>query len=516
MANVEKCNTPPNAAPLTYQLFLADESLTHPMPLSVPQFSSFIKFMGTPITDPNKIARFAAQVCDRFGNCNLYYSAPVAIEETANETSAVSDLIKIGKRYHKAGDSINALTPLETHLIKQKSKSKSHRLTEKVINDTIEYSRHALELTDQILTEGHLAVVYSTLSNGLLITSNTLTKRKLLALIQKYTQKAIALKTLPKMETIKSLYSNLMKSFLKTESQKRMNYTFDKILLEDIRNTFKRLRGVAASQLPLGSSLRLTSHSKINGLETDNAITEIYHSYRVYDIVIRAKTRANVTVEAKINFGEEVKQNYSSFWNCGQQVLCQSVVFSATIYPNESPYPDKEESHRISPIIDLSVMSPNTGEEQVVRGLFKAATFQVSITGNESEGGSEMITRCHFFDEHSQRWSIDDIHPLGISYKKVGCWSGHLSTFVVLRTVLGISVDYVIGVMVACLMGVLVFGVMTVFFVQKKREDSGRVAPQPEESLPKKPLENPRYRQTKPKQNGIEVQTISQSVLITD
>ena len=70
--------------------------------------------------------------------------------------------------------------------------------------------------------------------------------------------------------------------------------------------------------------------------------------------------------------------------------------------------------------------------------------------------------------------------------------------------------------MVACLMGVLVFGVMTVFFVQKKREDAGRVAPQPEESLPKKPLENPRYRQTKPKQNGIEVQTISQSVLITD
>ena len=511
IANVEKCNTPPNAAPLTYQLFLADEGLTSPMPLSVPQFSGVIKFIGSPILDPNRIARFAAQVCDRYGNCNLYYSASVVIEENANETSAVSDLLKIAKRHQTAGDSIQALSVLGTALLRPKRNS----INQQVINDSIEYSRHALELTNQILTDGHLAVVYTTLSNGLLSTSDSLTKRKLIALIQKYTQKAIALKTLPKMETIKNLYSNLMKSFIRTDEERRSaNFSYDRNLLEDIRNAVKELRSVAASQLPLGQTLRLTSHSVVEDTEVDNAVTFMAHSYRVYDTIIRARMDANTTVEAKINFGDEVKQNYTNFWNCNQPILCQSVVFSVTIYPGDSPYPVKEYSHRLSPIIELSLYAPNTGKEQVVRGLFKAATFQTTITGNATEGGSDMITRCHYFDDHRQRWRIDDVHPLGIAYKKAGCWSGHLSTFVVLRTIAGISADYVIGVLVACLMGVLVFGIMVVFYVQKKRDDAARVAPKPSPPVAKpKTLENPRYRQ---KPNGIEIQSVSQSVLISD
>ena len=42
----------------------------------------------------------------------------------------------------------------------------------------------------------------------------------------------------------------------------------------------------------------------------------------------------------------------------------------------------------------------------------------------------------------------------------------------VLRVNLGISADYVIGVLVAVLMGVLVFGIMVVFFVQRKKEEN--------------------------------------------
>ncbi|CAG2108991.1 unnamed protein product, partial [Medioppia subpectinata] len=512
IANIEKCNTPPNAAPLTYQLLLADESLANPLPLSVPQFSGVIKFMGIPIPTSNPITRFAAQVCDKFGNCEIYYSQSVTIERTANTTSAISDLLKIAKRYQTAGDSIGALSALGTALIKQDLNAIP--MTEKVIDDLIEYSRHALELTNQMLSEGHLSVVYTTLSNGLLRTRNVLSKRKLLALIQKYTQKAIALKVLPKIETIKILYANLMKSFVKSDSQSPANLTNDLKLLEDIQNTIREVRAVAASQTPLGSTLRLTSTTDRHGFEGDIAVTDIIHSYKVYDMTITGQLDENTTVETKINFGEEVKHNFSSFWNCGQRMLCQSVVFSVTIYPKESPFPPKEVSHKLSAVIDISIHAPNTGHEQVVRGLFKAAAFQTTITGNASIGGSDYITKCHYFDRQHRDWRVDDVHPLGIAYRRVGCWSGHLSTFIVLRTVAGISADYVIGVLVACLMGVLVFGIMVVFFVQKKREDASRVSPKPMDSPPKKPFENPRYRHSM--QNGIEIQTASQSVLITD
>ncbi|XP_054162417.1 uncharacterized protein LOC128960372 [Oppia nitens] len=518
LANVEKCNTPPNSAPLTYQLFLADENLPHLQPLSVPQFSGVIKFMGTPILYSTPITRFAAQVCDRYGNCQLYYSQSVTIEPTDNETSAISDIIKIAKRYQTAGDSIGALSSLGTVLIKQDSNPLP--IIEKVVNDSIDFSRHALELTDQMLTEGHLSVIYNTLSNGLLRTQNVTSKQKLLNLIQKYTLKAIALKVYPKVDTIKNLYSKLMKSFVKSESHlsSDTNFMHELQLLEDIRKTFKLLRTVAATQTPLGQKLRLISSVERDGLQRDIAITDFIHSYKIYDVNIRAQFNPNTTIETRINFGEEVKQNYSSFWNCGQHMLCQSVIFSVTIYPNESPYPYKSYSHKLSPIIDLSIHAPNTGAEQTVRGLFKAAAFQTSLTGNASIGGSDYITKCHFYDERSHDWLTDDMNPLGIAYKKASCLSGHLSTFVVLRIVAGITVDYVIGVAVACLMGVLVFGIMLVFFVQKKREDNNRISPdnKPVTTPVTKHLENPRYRQNNIKQNGIEIQTVSQSVLITD
>lgn len=68
--------------------------------------------------------------------------------------------------------------------------------------------------------------------------------------------------------------------------------------------------------------------------------------------------------------------------------------------------------------------------------------------------------------------------------QSASCWAGHLSSFTVIRVVEGVSADYVLGVLVAVLMGVLVFAVMLVFFVQQKREDSAikntsKVAPAP-------------------------------------
>jgi hypothetical protein len=509
---VQKCNTPPNSAPLTYQLFLADESLQNPLPLSVPQFSGVISFVGTPISASNQITKFAVQVCDKFGNCQFYDSQPVSIERTTNETLAINDLLRTAKRHHTAGDSIGALSVLGNVLLKQNSIL--YPLSEKVINDSIEYSRHALELPSQILTDGHLSVVYSVLSNGLLKTNNILIKRKLLALIQRYSQKAVALNTLPKIDTIKSLYSNLMKTFVRTKNQKKSNFTLDLELLEDIRMTFKEIRALAAAQIQLGTVLTLKSESDSDGHTVDNAITQIIHYYKVYDVSIRAQFNVNTTVEAKIHFGDEVKRNFSNGWNCGQEMLCQSVVFSITMYPSESPYPVLEKSHKLTPILDIIIHAPNTGKEQIVRGLFKAATFKITITGNATEGGSELTTQCHYFDEKEGVWKRDDVHPLGIAYQNVGCWAGHLSSFVVLRTVLGISADYVIGVLVACIMGVLVFAIMLVFFIQKKREDATRVSPQPIENIPKKTYQNSRYRQPKP--NSIEIQSTPQTILASD
>lgn len=480
-AFVQNCNTPLGYGPLTYQLYFADEELEHPIPVTVPQFSSVLTFPGTPVAAAfhKQLTRFGAQVCDKFGSCTMFFSNYVHIEKSSNEIDAIENIMKIAKHYNSAGDSIAAMSALGSPLVD--SNETSNSIYEKVVNDTIEYAKNALDQPSQLLTQGHLTVAFHILSSAIHKTNNTKLKQMLLAAIQRFIEKSLAHEMVPDLEGIKMIYNNVMTTFRRNFEERRLNKSLNHELLLETRRTYRKLAEIAASQVQLGTYERLGIEEADDNETIHDAITEIYHHYKIYDVKLRIPFNKTKIIDAHIKFGDEVKRHFNQPWNCGQERLCQSVVFSVTIFPNDHPFPILQHSIRLTPVIEITIHAPNTGKEQKFEGLLKAATFQVTLTEDEDSGGDIYVTRCHFFDEKDQTWKIDGVYSLGLDLdtNSIGCWTGHLSTFAIIRVIEGISADYVIGVLVAVCMGVLVFGIMVVFFVQRKKEESARVTPQP-------------------------------------
>lgn len=530
MASVEKCNLAPSASPITYQLYLEDEHFPTLLPINAPQLSPVMQFAGTPVFSENQLTRLAVRVCDRFDTCTLHFSQPVSVENSANLTASIEQLLQRAKRSHKIGDPIAAMSVTNSIFLKPDTLNESYHAYEAAINATIDFGTDMLQNPSLLLTKGHYEMIFNALSFSLLKTNNFQLRRKILALIVRFYEKAEALQTMPSINSIRVTYSNVMNAFVPTEEQRNANVTIDDSrYLQDIRSTFQKIKKGAASQLPLGSRLVLVAE-RLDDRYLDNeglpirlhtAITEVVHLSNAFDVDLRARLSVNQTVTARVQFGEEVKQNLSSGWDCKQELPCSSVVYSVTMFPNESPFPSGKQAHKLSPVLDVTIHAPKTGKEQSVKGLMKATVFELTVTGNASYGGSDYTTKCYYFDEEKQEWRMDDVHPLGIAYNQAGCWSGHLSAFVVMRTVLGINADYIIGVLVACLMGCLVFGMMLVFYVQRKRDEAA-VNPEVHKTLESSAsLTNGHahtVRQTKPRirpsQVATEIQT--QTILVTE
>lgn len=558
--NVEKCNLAPSSSPVTYQVYLEDENFPTLLPVNAPQLSPVILFAGPPAFGGTKLPRIAVRVCDRFDTCTLHFSQTVSVENSANLTAAVDGLVARARRFHKTGDPVTAMSVTNAIFLKPDVLNESYKSYEAAINATIEFATDTLQIPSLMLTSGHYEVILNALSFSLLKTNNFTLRRKLLALIVRFYDKAEAMQTMPSINSVRIAYSNVMNAFVLTDEQRAANASMSGPSVagyfKDIRLAFGKLKKAAASQLPLGSRLVLVAERLVPAPTTDpenqrasstlpeqglppssvrvlhSAITEISHLSNVFDVELRGRVSANQTVSARVQFGEEVRTNLSNSWDCGQALPCSSVVYSITLFPGESPYPNSQLTHRLSPVLDITIHAPRTGREQVMKGLLKAAVFELTVTGNESYGGADYATKCHYYDEAQEKWRMDDLHPLGIAYQQAGCWTGHLSTFVVLRTGLGLNTDYIIGVIVACLMGVLVFGMMVVFYVQRKNSNmniSESEPPTPEVSkmAVEKSLSNglgglgsgggpPRMLKTRIRPHPVETEIQSQTIIVTD
>ncbi|KAJ6225317.1 hypothetical protein RDWZM_003862 [Blomia tropicalis] len=486
MVNVEKCNIPPSASPVTYQLYLEDEHFPTLLPINSPQLSPVMTFPGTPAFSENQLNRLAVRVCDRFDTCTLHFSPPISVENAPNLTASVDQLVQRARRLHKIGDPITAFSVINSVFLKPDSFNESYRSYESAINSTIEFGSNALQMPSLTMSRGHYEMILNALSFALPKTNNLRLRRQLLALIVRFYEKAEALQSIPSINSIRVTYSNVMNAFVPNEEQRNANITIDdERYLRDIRLTLRKIKQAAAAQLPLGSRLVLMAE-RLDDRYLDNeglpirlhtAVTEVMHLSNAFDVNLKARLNVNQTVTAQVQFGEEVKMNLSTGWDCHQELPCTSVVYSVTIYPDLNPFPESLSMHKLSPVLDITIHAPKTGEEMPIRSLLKATVFELTVTGNVSYGGTDYITKCHYYDEERQKWVMDDVHPLGIAYNQAGCWSGHLSSFVVMRSVVGLNADYIIGVLVACLMGVLVFGIMVVFYVQRKRENASQVMP---------------------------------------
>nr|XP_027203936.1 uncharacterized protein LOC113797709 [Dermatophagoides pteronyssinus] len=490
-ASIEKCNLSPSSSPVTYQIYLEDEHYSLKLPLTMPQLSPVIIFPGipVPIFNENQFTRLTVKTCDRFQTCTLHRSYPIRVEHSPNLTQSILQLIQHARRVYQTGDMLMAMNYLNPILLKHDFETIENvtNLFEMAINSSIEFATTALQLPNLTLSPGHYELMFSMFSHALHKTDKLELRRKLLNLIIRYFEKADAHHIKISIKNIRIIYANVMNSFVsfnhnhRRENDDEENRKF----LKDIRQTYRSIKQAIATRIPLGAHTvilaeRINYHEDATTTTTlptskiHTAYTEIVHSDNVEDLFLKVQMSPNQTIQAKVQFGPEIRQMFNKSWNCGRpRHLCSSIVQFVTVFPDDNPFPhpSDQQSHRLSSIIDISIHDPYNGREQSIRGLFKASIFELTVIGNDSFGGSDYSTKCHYFDETKQKWLMDDIHPLGIAYNQAGCWSGHLSSFIVLRTVMGINADYVIGVLVACTMGVLVLGMMVVFYVQRKNDN---------------------------------------------
>lgn len=185
------------------------------------------------------------------------------------------------------------------------------------------------------------------------------------------------------------------------------------------------------------------------------------------------------SVEAVVAFGDELRKLYSPPWTCNDDPAaekCHSIVYSITLYPRISPYPEMRKGQRLTPIIDVNIFAPTTGKEQKVEGYLNAV--QMSLTLSDSpptERGLKYRTKCYYFSEAQQEWMTDGVHSSGTQNGKATCWSGHLTAFAVIRTSYKVEKGTVVGIVVGAFLAASVFSLLLIWIhncCQKRQQQS--------------------------------------------
>lgn len=506
---------PPGFAPLTYQLILFDVDQNDYMPLSVPQMSNIVTFLAP--TTSNSSVKFVADVCDHFRHCQLFFSNSIEIlpnfNISAENLSAVlsESLANLSAQQAVFGN-VQALSSL---LVPSVLLQRNRRELSQFYSDVSNETKQLVGDNDlEINNSGEIRVLYYILTTLIKSCKRMNERKDYVDLIKTVTVSAKRQKHVADLQTLNQTYSILPNSFVlqqKQEPEEEQEVEAVRQYYDSVRQTLRLLVEAAAAQVATGQSIELGRLKDSD--EPVNAVTAIYHKkyLSTYKFRLETATSDGEPVETVVTFGREFRDEMNQPWPCGDLVgspdfLCESVVFSITVFSTDKiPFVAPPFSHRLTAVVDLAIHVPRDGLEYPVdyplvqfpiNGTQRTvATIAMTLTGNDSYGGMEYSTRCHYFDEVKNRWRHDKrVVELGIHGVTSACWTSHMATFVVLRIIEGVNPDYIFGVLVAVLMGVLIFGIMVVFFVQKKEDVAARVTPNP---VPKHPQMS--YRTPKPK-----------------
>lgn len=349
----------------------------------------------------------------------MFYSNLVKVKASKNRTHAVDRLLVNASSFHnKTRNSLVALSYISSLLIG----SQETPLLDRVLNASKDYVEAHITALNRNMTQDEAALVFSVLGLAMNRTADPHVKCQFLALVDKVITKAMALNTPPQLDSLKGLYSNyLIHQFTRTQQERKNNSPQNKAFLKQIRSTFKKLRTAAAAQIPFKTRVEFGKENRDEELTEEDkkhkAVTVFVHDTTVYNIEISARLNDWKVVTAKVKFGAEIK---NSTWLCRELKICQETfVFSITLFPCDSPYPEitEEEAYRITPVLDITIHEPETGKQVSIKGLLQAALLEITITGNETAGGSRLVTRCHYFNETQKQWSMEDVHSLGIAGK---------------------------------------------------------------------------------------------------
>ncbi len=459
-------------------MFLLDEETQNFLPLSRPQFSSIIKYYSQQL-NINR-TKLAVEVCDNYNYCQIYNATNYNVIKTeSTDSSNSSEFINnedIARRHLSTGDPISALTLLISPLINQ-----SLSENELIFRLIVEYSANIS--SENIKFKGDLTFIYYVFGEILNKTNNFYIKYTLIEILMKLSETT---QIIPDLQSLGLLYTNVL-NFYKFEKtiDKKFNDTYGYYstvnetqiyrYFSNIRHVFLYILESIAKQIPIGKYIKLGDK-----LEFPEAITLITNQKRFYQLKLETKLNHWQNVSTLVKFNDHRIFKYlNKISPKPQNTTHNSMVYAITLFPSDSPFQFNDHVHRLTPVVDISIHSPIDGEKMEVfaEKFDYIAIMKVTLIGNQTFGGSEYTTKCHFYNEMKDEWQTEGVTELGISGSNGGCLMHHLSSFIILRVIVKFSVDYLFGAIVAAMMGVLIFGIMVVFFVQKKDDVSSRVAP---------------------------------------
>ncbi len=425
--------------------------------------------------------KFAVEVCDNYNYCQMFNTTNYNVIKTEptdsfNGSEFINNALFIARRHWLTGDPISALTLLISPFINQ-----SLSENELILRLIVEYSANIS--SENIKLKGDLTFIYYTFGEILNKTNNFYIKYTVIEILRKLSETT---QIIPDLQSLDLLYTNVL-NFYKFEItiNEKFNNTFgyySTVNETQIRKYFSNIRHVfvyilesIAKQIPIGKYIKLGDK-----LEFPEAITLITNQKRFYQLKLETKLSLWQNVSTFVKFNDHKIFKYlNKISPKPKNTTHNSMVYAITLFPNDSPFQFDDHVHRLTPVVDISILSPIDGEKvEVFAEKFDyIAIMKVTLIGNQTFGGSDYTTKCHFYNEIKGEWETEGVTELGISGSNGGCLMHHLSSFIILRVVEKFSVDYIFGVMVAALMGILILGIMVVFFVQKKNDASSRVTP---------------------------------------
>ena len=380
----------------------------------------------------------------------------------------IDDLIERSKNF-VSFDSISALSQLMSQMYITYNQMFNSLLLKYFLQIRVEDIRH----------RGDLTLVYHIFSHIFKETKDFKTKNHLLEVMKRISQMS---RVSPDIKTLDHFYTNLINFYSFDERvYKQINESYGYYIkvnetqklkyFSKIRQIFANILSLCSKQIPIGEYIKLGTRA-----DYPRANTLLTHQKRFNEMTLKTKLNEWRNVSTFVKFNErKIWKYYKRISQNLENILYNSVVYGVTIFPDESPFNFDEKAHKLSPIVAITVHSPNSGQR--LDNEFKVskedkndfiALMKVTLTGNKTYGGSDYSTKCHYFDEKTNNWDIDGVIKSGISGPNGGCFMSHFSPIIIFRVIQHISTDYIFGVLVAVLMGVLIFGIMTVFFVQKK------------------------------------------------
>ena len=461
------CNVPMSRTPLIYQLLSNTDE--HMVPITRPQFNPTILIDSRLISDNN--TRYSVEVCDEYLFCQTFQVSIESMDWMSDNEQNRSLTNDLSIRY-QTFDPISALTLIAGQSVDSMSDQKS---------TTEEFVRMLSTITDSdIRHKGDLTLVYHSFGQIFRRTKDFETKTQLIDAIKRI---SLTTRIMADIKTLDILYTNVVNYHFDHENRifGQINDSYwDWVEVSmvqnnnyhaDIRDILAGIVSSCAKQVPIGLYVTLGS-----GVQLPRAVTTVTHQKRFYPIRVKTSLNNDRNISAVVEFNERKMNKYFNKMTT-DNVMHNSLVYSLTLYPDQSPFAIPDDVHKLSPIVDISVHSPKSGQRLDIEWKPKTskeedfiALMRVTLTGNKTFGGSDYSTKCHYFSLSGHQWDQSGVIHLGISGQNGGCFMRHLAPLVLFRVFQHISANYVFGVLVAVMMGVLIFGIMVVFFVQKKEE----------------------------------------------